>query len=142
MRKLLPVVLLVAAVGVVVVVRAQCRHKDGEVAIPPATAGPVEIVTAYVAALDQHDIATAKALSTPEHAAQAERATDSWYRNVRSITGLRVGEQRPEEQGVFVPVTFDLDQCDEESIQDGEMVWGYELVRTADRWLVTDEGPV
>ena len=147
------VAILVLVVAGIVGIRAQCWHKDGDVAIPPVTAGPVEVVTAYVAALDKHDITTAKALSTPEMVEHTESTVDSWYRNTRSITRLWVGEPMPRgtdggqtragsREAVDVPVEFDLDQCDPESIPDGVMGWGYLVSRDSptDRWLITDEG--
>lgn len=143
---------LLLLLAVLVVRQGLCgRLKTGDVAIPPVTAGPVEVVRAYVAALDKHDLTTVKALATPEYAAEVERYADSWYRNTQSITDLRVEEPSPQspgtaapasEEAVWVGVTFDLDQCNPESMPDGETGWGYVLSRPSprDRWLVTSEG--
>lgn len=145
---------LVLVIGAVVFVRSQCRFKTGDVAIPPADADAKAVVTAYVAALDKHDLSTAKALSDSQMVEKTESTSDSWYRNTRSITDLEVREPIPntpgsgetragERESVFVPVSFDLDQCDAQSMPDGETGWGYLLARTSptDRWLVVDEGP-
>lgn len=148
------VVILVLVVAGIVAVRAQCWHKDGDVPIPPVTAGPVDVVTAYVTALDKHDITTAKALSTPEKVEFTEGA-DGWYSTTRSIRDLEVREPIPQgpdsgetragsREAVYVPVSFDLDQCGggDGTLPEGDMGWGYLLSRASptDRWLVTDEG--
>jgi hypothetical protein len=134
-------------------VPAPPTHSD--VVMPPVGAGPVDVVRAYVAALDAGDIETVKALSTAEHVARTDASEDSWYRNVVSITDVRIsapisetGEGTKGEglsEVVFVPVRFILKQRhDDGSMPDGETVWGYRLGRAsaAERWLVLDEGPV
>jgi hypothetical protein len=121
------------------------RHQS--VALPPVNAGPKRVVTTYVAALNAHDLRTAKALLTPAHERLVESGEDSWFRNVRSITHLQVN--RPalsrSRQGpllAIVGVRFVLDQI--QGGIDGERAYclGYMLVRHGpnQRWLIYDEG--
>ena len=151
-------VAVAAVVALVAVPVALAARQDtgprARVAAPPAGATAEEVVRAYVAALDARDVETARSLVTPHHAAQVERSEDSWYRNVVSITDLRVrppvaqtgrgSQAEGYREVVFVPVTFDLRQRKQQSLPDGETPWGYLLARNApsERWVIVDEGPV
>jgi len=141
---------LLLLLGVLVVREVTCgRWPRGDVAMPPVEAGPIEVVRAYVAALDKHDVDTANALSTPQHSDR-----NPWLSNTSSITDLEVREPIPDSDGgmelgmtesVFVGVTFDLDMCDwDGSMQEGETPWGYRVGRdrATGRWLVFSEGVV
>jgi hypothetical protein len=115
------------------------------------SASPQRVVAAYVAALDAHDIPTARALLTPAHARVVEGEGDSWFRNVVSITNLHMNRpyndaydarQRHYRFGVSIGVQFVLQQHRAMSMPNGPTVWGYILVRNSrrQRWLIADEG--
>ena len=120
----------------------------------PATATPEQVVIAYLDALNQKDADTAEHMLTARRASVLAGDSDSWFTNVRSITGVHVGTPRPEplqgsaaqgyRHAMFVPVDFTLQQKHEYSMPNGPTVWGYVLVRNSvkDRWLIVDEGPV
>ena len=146
--RLVLVLVLVVLLGVVVVRRYTClRFTSGEVAMPPVTAGPAEVVRTYVAALDEHDLGTATALSTPEHVDEAE----DWHRNLISVSDLQVKEPYPDgsdtgyAEAWWVAVTFDVNRCDRfPRVEGNDSVWGYTVVRNspAQRWLISNEGPL
>ncbi|HVF06704.1 MAG TPA: hypothetical protein VNA20_17840 [Frankiaceae bacterium] len=132
-----------AAIGV-----TETRRID--VPLPPSTATPDEVVRAYIAAIDAGDIPTAKALVTPEHAAQVEAYEDSWYDTVISITDLRVEPPRLETppgvtpQLMWVRVYFDMRERPRFWQKKDDQIWGYQLVRNGpdDRWLIRGEGKI
>jgi hypothetical protein len=117
-------------------------------ALPPVNADPERVVTTYVAALNAHDLRTARALLTPAHERLVESGEDSWFRNVRSVTHLHVNQPsiyRPHGHPpllAIVGVRFVLDQYKVESMENGPTVWGYMLERQSpnQRWLIYDEG--
>jgi hypothetical protein len=117
-------------------------HK--RVLLPPVSAGPQRVVAAYVTALSDHDLHTARALLTRAHARDVEGEEDSWFRNVRSITHLHVNRPWIDQKSTHavVGVRFVLDQYKVESMENGPTVWGYMLVRKSpkNRWLIEDEG--
>jgi hypothetical protein len=110
------------------------------------------VVSAYLAALDAHDIARAKTYLTPAHAAEVAGETDSWFINTKSITNIVIGCDTPRDavggpassysQVVQVGVQFTLEQYHAESMSNGPNDWSYILVRNSDRdpWLIEDEG--
>ncbi|MDX6204448.1 MAG: hypothetical protein QOF39_505 [Frankiales bacterium] len=126
----------------------------GTVTSPAGGASPQDVVRAYLAALNAHDVATATRLLTAEHAHLVASEVDSWFTNVRSITAVEVGYSVPESGAgsgslgagyahvVRVGATFNLHQKDASSMQNGRTDWGYLLVRNADTqpWLIADEG--
>ena len=126
---------------------SDARH----VALPAAGAPPARVVAAYVAALDAHDVATAKALMTPRFRQLVEHQVDSWFTNTVSIRRLKTGAPYAV-PGVgssvrrrfvrYVPVQFDLEQRRQVSMRNGPTVWGYVLVRDRPpgRWLVDGVG--
>jgi hypothetical protein len=111
-----------------------------------------QVVSAYIDALNTHDIAKAKTYLTPAHAAEVAGEVDSWFINVRSITDVVVGSAAPRDafggpatgysEIVQVGVRFTLEQYHAESMSNGVNDWSYILVRNSDRdsWLIADEG--
>ena len=132
----------------VVVLAAGCSgSRSKSVSIPPVDASPQRVVTAYVAALNAHDVRAARALLTPAHARRVESAADSWFTDVKSITHLRLSRptidtSNPRSMRAVVGVRFVLDQYQQESMPNGPTVWTYTLVRHGPnhRWLIDDEG--
>ena len=121
--------------------------KSGHVPVPPVTAGPKRVVTAYVAALNAHDRRTARTLLTPAHEKLVESEVDGWFTNLRSITHLHVYRPKVEHSDAWpmraiVGTKFVLNQHKETSMPNGPTVWAYYLVRNSpkQRWLIYDEG--
>lgn len=109
------------------------------VPVPSASAGPGDVARAYMRALDAHDGATAKTLSTPDHRAM----TGSWLAETSGLKVLDVSAPITEGGEVQVKVTFDLHQhwwTDDVSMPPGRHDWSYFLVRQQGRWLIQDEG--
>jgi hypothetical protein len=71
-----------------------------DVPMPSATAGPGDVVRAYMRALDAHDGATAWALSTSSHRA----VTGSWLADTSGMKALKVSAPIAEGSEVQVPV--------------------------------------
>jgi hypothetical protein len=125
-------------------------QRTTELGIDGAT--PEEVVTAYVTAIGRGDVTKARRLMTEHFAQRLEGAVDSWLTNVNSITNLRIGTSRHEQdnasdgvkyfRAVYMPVDFVIDVKAEEAIQDGPMTWGDTLVKR-DRdapWLIDQDG--
>jgi hypothetical protein len=122
------------------------------VALPPADASPQDVVRAYVAALNAHDLDTAKRMLTARRAAVVASTQDGWFTNLVSITDLTVADPVPRaaadlsrqdyREVTYLPVEFTLRQRHAESMPDGHTGWGFTLVRNSDteRWLIDDEG--
>lgn len=123
--------------------------------VSQSSAGPPsaqQVVSAYLDALNAHDIARARTYLTPAHAAEVAAETDSWFTNTRSITNIIIGCDAPRDafggpatgysEIVQVGVQFTLEQYHAESMTDGVNDWSYILVRNSDHdpWLVADEG--
>jgi hypothetical protein len=129
-----------------------CGGGSGKrIALPPVNAGPKQIVAAYVAALNAHDVRTARALLTPTEAKLVENSPDSEFRNVRSITHLSINRPFVDRFdarslhyrfGVGVGTSFVLDQYKVESQENGPTVLGFTLVRNRplERWRIGDQG--
>jgi hypothetical protein len=110
-----------------------------DVPVPPAGAGPGDVVRAYMRALDAHDGATARALSAPGH----RGVTGTWLAATCGMKALEVSAPIAEGSGVQVAVAFDLHQhwwTDDPSVRPGRHDWSYLLVRQQGRWLIQDEG--
>ncbi len=111
------IVLTVAAVAVCLLALATWGYwpwrDKPQVAVPPPTASPRQVVQAYLHALDAHDSATAEALSTPG------------FRATTDARGVLV-HQSLVEAGPSFP--------------DGQEGWGYQLVRSHGRYLIDDDG--
>jgi hypothetical protein len=110
-----------------------------DVPVPPGNAGPDDVVRAYVRALDAHDGATARALSTSDHRA----VTRSWLADTSGMKALSVSAPVTEGSRVQVAVVFDLHQhwwTDDPSMRPGHHTWNYILVHREGRWLIQDEG--
>ena len=110
-----------------------------DVPVPPASAGPGDVVRAYMRALDAHDASTARALSTSGH----RSVTATWLSDTSGMKALKVSAPITEAGDVQVPVTFDLRQhwwTDDASMRPGHHDWSYLLVRRSGRWLIQDEG--
>jgi hypothetical protein len=131
---------------------AGCGGAAGtHVALPPVSANPQGVIAGYVAAINAHDLTTARALLTPTHAQLVEREPDGWFTNIVSVTALKINRpfndpldarQRHYRYAVGMGVTFDLKQHQVMSMPNGPTVWGYILVRNSrtQRWLIADEG--
>ena len=96
----------------------------------------------YVDTLSIGDLELARSLSTPAHTRLVQKQTDSWYRNVVQISHLELHPTRQDGSGVFVPVTFTLQERRAVSMPDGITTWGYKVSKATGRGLVADEGPV
>lgn len=120
---------------------------EREVAMPDPDAAPLDVVRAYVDALDANDEETASRLITSEHHEL------SWIGSVEAITELKTWEPVREDprwsghprtaEVVRVPVKFDVTWSDPDpSVEDGPQMWSYLLIRDEDsgRWLIFDEG--
>lgn len=150
--------LLAALTGVVLIAGCASQSRvagSSPISIAQASAGqpsPQQVVSAYIAALNAHDVARAKTYLTSQHAAEVAGEVDSWFSNVRSITDVVVGPDSPRDaaggpeagytQIVQVGVRFTLEQYHAESMQNGPNDWSYILVRSSDQypWLIADEG--
>ncbi len=136
-------VLLVSACG------AAGAKTAGKTALPPHAAAPAAVVKAYLAALNSHDIDTARQLLTVQHAREVKAEQDSWFTNVKSITSVHVekpfgggGTQGGYPKRVTIPVSFDLMQHQVESMPNGHTEWSFGMVKKtpSDRWLIANEG--
>ena len=120
---------------------------EREVAMPAPDAGPLEVVRAYVDALDANDEETASRLITSEHHEL------SWIGSVEAVTDLKAWEPVREDprwsghprtaEVVRVPVRLDVTWSDPDpSVEDGQQMWSYLLIRDegSGRWLIFDEG--
>jgi hypothetical protein len=130
---------------------ASAGRDTRQVPRPPADASPQRVVAAYVAALDAHDLRTARALMTPRFREDVGRQVDSWFSNVVTMRRLRIGRPlrdrhlasaRRHRFVLYLGVEFDLQQGRELSMRNGPAVWGYVLVRDRPgaRWLVDEDG--
>ena len=121
---------------------------------PPRNAAATDVVRAYVAALNRHDVALASSMLTAEHLRTVKSEVGSWFTNIKTITALHVGTPVAENTGgggdlaagyrqaTRVPVTFTLQQKHADSMPNGVSDWGYLLVRNTDAqpWRIADEG--
>jgi len=134
-----------------VMLTAGCDAGDKRAALPPVNASPQRVVAAYIAALNAHDLRTARALLTPAHERDVESEADSWFTNLRSITHLHLHRPATDtidarsmhyRHGVVVGAEFVLDQHEVESMEDGPNAWSFTLVRNSpgQRWLIGSEG--
>jgi hypothetical protein len=114
------------------------------VPMPPRSAPARQAVLAYLRSLDAHDRATADALSTP-----SERATTNmWLGNTASVTHIWISSVQhfasgPAGERYSVTTTFRYRShwwAQDDSFPDGGHVWGYSLVRSHGRWLISDDG--
>src|SRR5262245_19439744 len=139
--------LLIAVVAIGVSGCGGAKH----VTLPGPSASPQEIVSAYIAALNAHDVTTARALLTPDHARVVGRAVDGWFTNTVSIKNLQMNKphndpydarQRHFRYCDVMGVSFDLEQRHAMSMPNGTTTWGYILCRNSPskRWLIADEG--
>ncbi len=147
-RRGLVIILTVAAVAVCLLALAAWGYwpwrDKPQVAVPPPTASPRQVVQAYLRALDAHDSATAEALSTPGFRA----TTDLWLNTTASITRISIGAVQyfplaPAGQRYEVPVEFWYSSHwwkQDPSFPDGQEGWGYQLVRSHGRYLIDDDG--
>jgi hypothetical protein len=145
---------------------APAQSGSPSASLPPPAAAPTsvvpqtaaslpsaqQVVSAYIDALNSHDIARAKTYLTAQHAAEVAAEVDSWFFNVRSITNVVVGSDAPRDafggpatgysEIVQVGVQFTLEQYHAESMSNGLNDWSYILVRNSDHdpWLIADEG--
>ena len=126
----------------VAMLAAGCGSGNKRVTLPPVNASPQRVVSAYIAALNAHDLRIAQALLTPAHAREVETEEDSWFRNLRSITHLQLHRPVHYRHGVVVGAEFVLDQHKVESMENGPNIWDFTLVRSSSsqRWLIGSEG--
>ena len=142
------VVLVVAAIGAGAgIYLLGPPRQTSDVPVPPDAATPVQVVRAYLAALNAHDCDTAKALST----AEARELTASWCHDVSHLGNVHLeqprspGPARSGSQGVEVIADFDLDWRlfhNDRSMSEGGTTWGYSLRRSSPTapWRVYDQG--
>ncbi len=113
--------------------------------LPDASASAEQVVQAFVAAVDDRDVAAVEAMASAEH---ADLVRDTWFG--MDLRALDVGGSGPrstagsEAEGyghaVYVPV--DLMVSGGDISLDGRTAWGYLLARDGpdERWLVVDHG--
>ena len=145
------VAVIVVAIGALVTYLLLPPRQTGEVALPPATATPEEVVTTYLDALTAHDCDTARAVTTSE----ARAAAESWCDDVSSLSDVDVHDhltERPRDSGHTAPdevadvaVSFDLDWRPLHgsiSMEEGPTTWGYQLVRESpdSPWRIFGQG--
>ncbi|MBG0827537.1 hypothetical protein HS041_07145 [Planomonospora sp. ID67723] len=136
---------VLALMGVMAV--AGCQDAD-DGPVLPVGASPQAVVSAYIDAINAHDSAAGRKLSTPSFAERQESLFDD-----AKFSHVRIGAPRPERdyaapddgsyrEAVYVPVEFVLRHSDEGSMPNGPTVWGYTLVRAdAGRpWRIIDNG--
>jgi len=115
------------------------------VADPGST--PEQVVTAYIAALQEHDADAVHALVGPP----GEQMADAWLADTPTIGSVTVSPAVPDSTtgsaaegyrtAVYVPVQFSLHGGDG-TMQQGANGWGYLLARNADTdpWRIVDNG--
>jgi len=103
-----------------------------QVPIPGPDATPVEVVNAYIAALDQRDFDTANAI---------DNLDEDLGRFSTRVTFTNVSEMHTTRERKAVHVTFLADIDGDASIAGDHDWWGYYLKRGADgRWHIIDAG--
>jgi predicted SnoaL-like aldol condensation-catalyzing enzyme len=141
---------LVAAVGFVGLLTG-CGGSSAHIALPPVSASPQRVAAAYVAAINAHDVTTARALLTPSYRQLTANAPDSWFTNVESITHLRLSKPFEDRNLAHtlhyhyvldVGADFVLKQRQVMSMPNGQTTWGFSVVRNSprQRWLIGSEG--
>jgi hypothetical protein len=124
---------------------------SNHVALPPLSASPQRVVAAYVAAINAHDTATARALLTPAYGRLTADAPDSWFTNVESIKHLRLNKPFEDSNiaqtlhyryALGMGAQFALNQHKVLSMRNGQTTWGFWVVRNSrsQRWLIGTEG--
>ncbi|MBC6463903.1 DUF4829 domain-containing protein [Actinomadura alba] len=143
---------LLALLAGATLVSACGNDPKSRVSIPPDNASPQDVVSAYVEAINAHDSAAGRALSTSHFADQLDGMQDNPFKNVIEISKLRVeapipnGNESPDgkryHSAVYVPVKFTLKQREVVSMPDGDTTWGYVLVRAGadEPWRINDNG--
>jgi hypothetical protein len=115
-------------------------HQEQDVAIPPRSATPTQVVRAYVEALDAHDCDTARALGVPDWGPN----TDLWCDDVRSVRLLSIDDDGHEGRRRAIGVRLDISWRlghDDGTIEDAhDAIWGYVLCRTPAGWRICNEG--
>lgn len=115
-----------------------------KVDVPPASASPVQVVRAYLDAIQSGNCTVLSELATRN---QAERA---WCGKGLTISHITISDPVPDpgsiasrefEQAVYVPVRLDV-EGGADSVASGMRDWGYVLVRdaTVQQWRIADEG--
>jgi hypothetical protein len=103
-----------------------------QVRVPGPDATPVEVVSAYIAALDQRDFDTANAIDNRDE----DLGRFSSRANFSDVT-----EMSATREGGVVHVTFLADIDGDASIAGDDDWWGYYLKRGRDdRWHIVDAG--
>lgn len=137
--------------AVVAVATAGCGATSRRVALPPVSASPQRVVAAWVAAINAHDTETARALMTPAYAKLSDRAPDSWFTNVESMTHLRVNKPFADvssagtlqyRYALDMGAEFVLKQHSVLSMPNGRTTWGFIVVRNNRQqpWRIGEEG--
>jgi hypothetical protein len=132
-----PAVVVAVVLGLVL---SSCAKVD----VPPAGASPVQVVRAYLDAIQAGNCTVLSQLATRN---QAERA---WCGRGLTISHITIGDPVPDpgsiasrqfEQAVYVPVRLDV-QGGADSVESGMRDWGYVLVRDSavQQWRIADEG--
>lgn len=123
-----------------------------QVPVPADDAPPDAVVRAYLAALDAHDLDTARAVLTPERRAAVEQSQGNWFVNLRSVQKVRLAapvdtpySRGGYRQAVRVPAQLDVALFFQPAEGDeGAFTWGFVLVRDGaqEPWRIADEGPM
>ncbi|MFC4062369.1 DUF4829 domain-containing protein [Planomonospora corallina] len=146
------VAFILAIMGTVLV--AGCQDGDEGTALPGLSAGasPQEVVRAYVAAINAHDMTAGQELSTPYFAERKEGVVDSLFEDAKlsdvvihapdPISGYESPDGKRYREAVYVSVSFTLWHSDEGSMPNGSTVWGYMLVRDdpGRPWRINGDG--
>ncbi len=111
------------------------------VEVPPPDAGPVEVVRAYVAAINARDRTALATLSEDGTAPVAWLGTTTDLVEVSEpYENAGTGTKHDGEDVVGVPVLAVFHHTDG-SLQEGEQIgWTYLLVQQGGRWVVFDQG--
>ena len=125
--------------------------QTGDVPLPARDAGPEQVVSVYLDALNEHDCGTAEALMVEG----AEGSARAWCESVATLEDVEIrghfieppensGHSAPDEVA-NVPVSFDPEWRafhDDGSLEEGAITWTYLLVRSSPDapWRIFDQG--
>lgn len=133
---------LVAVVSCIGVVSCSHPRPVGYAPMPPATAGPSQVVLAYIQALNENDPTTAKALISPSSVNEHD-AVGYWLDNIESIRDVQIFDKTMDVSEAEVAFNWTLKWRDPSYLnEDGREYWSYILEKdtSSGRWLISDEG--
>lgn len=120
----------------------------GDVPVPPTAASPEQVVRAYLAASNAHDVDTMNALVAPERQGSTSRFDPTW-----TMDDVRISPPTPDtwigdenttySEVVHVDVQLHMIKGHDLNFpDDSDTYWGYLLGRRspADPWRIVDQG--